>query len=356
MIARRRPAIGEWTPVLIDEQFRKSVAFIYQQDKKGLLVPRATVTLVQAGLSRYAVTNVHVVRQVRAAGRPSVLRMNRVGMEPKDLPFDPDAWMEHGETAAARQHGEADVALALIGDWPDNADHVTVPGEMLADSVYASGRVGTQGPPCVGLGDDVFLVGLFAQHAGTDERMQPIVRFGQISRMPNDRVRIKLDEHTSTDVYAYLVETKSWGGQSGSPVFIHYAPDRLHTGVGGNMLLNTALPPKLLGIVHGHFHDKGSVRADGPEDDAYDLPLIGNVKLNTGIAIVIPAQAIIDLLMDDEFVDERNDRVKERDGQQRSLVTPDVAADESEQGEFERFEDLTRKLVNQPKPQDERES
>lgn len=213
-----------------------------------------------------------------------MLRMNRVGMEPVDLPVDPDAWVEHNDT---------DAALALV-EWPDHADHVFVPTEMIADSDYASGRTGVNGPPLVGLGDNVFLVGLFTQHAGSEERIQPIVRFGQLSRMPDDQVRIKLDPQTEVDVYAYLVETKSWGGQSGSPAFVHYAPDRLHTGAGGNLMMNTVLPPKLLGIVHGHFHDTGEVRADDPYLD--EPPLIGNVKLNTGIAIVIPAQAIIDLL------------------------------------------------------------
>ena len=71
----------------------------------------------------------------------------------------------------------------------------------------------------IGVGDEVFLTGLFANHIG-QQRNLPIIRVGNIALMPEEPV-----QHPSLGpIDAYLIEARSIGGLSGSPVFVHLAP------------------------------------------------------------------------------------------------------------------------------------
>src|SRR5262249_32247530 len=74
----------------------------------------------------------------------------------------------------------------------------------------------------VEVGDNIFSPGLFVQSAGKKKNL-PILRVGNIARMPGDEM-IVLETRSRGDVSlrAYLVETHSWGGFSGAPVFWHF--------------------------------------------------------------------------------------------------------------------------------------
>lgn len=140
----------------------------------------------------------------------------------------------------------------------------------------------------IGHGDDIFLVGLFAQHPGAN-RVLPILRFGNISLMPYEAVRITLEPefNSITTLEAYLIECKSWGGHSGSPVFFYHSPDR-YMMQGGLTIVEAA--PVVLGLVAGHFDIDQEVKFLG------DIWGSGKVPLNSGISVVVPAQYIIDTI------------------------------------------------------------
>jgi hypothetical protein len=136
------------------------------------------------------------------------------------------------------------------------------------------------------------MIGLFKKYSG-EERMQPIVRFGRTSCLPDERVPLKLSPGSARKlVEAYLAETLSWGGESGSPVFTY-----------GNRLSNppsvplSLMSPKLVGLLHGHYPIEEKVK---PLDSQ-----MGSVDLNAGIAVVIPSQAIIDTLDSPELSEGR---------------------------------------------------
>lgn len=128
------------------------------------------------------------------------------------------------------------------------------------------------------------------------------------SRCQRPQAEIVLDatnpkERTKVD--AHLIETRSWGGESGSPVFVHSQyirtppPEGLNDGsvynVAGRLSKSdvTALEVdcRFLGVLHGHYevarlpehrrHDAGDRVAD----------------VNAGIAVVIPGREIWRLLM-----------------------------------------------------------
>ena len=142
----------------------------------------------------------------------------------------------------------------------------------------------------IGLGDEVFTVGLFTKFFGTS-CLIPIVRTGNIAMMPKDK--LPLSHFGDADVY--LVEGRSIGGLSGSPVFcrntlrmpgMNQAGEVRHIAGLGQM--------HFLGLMHGHW----------------DLPVTFSSSeraeaVNMGISIVVPAKKILEVLYSPALVEER---------------------------------------------------
>lgn len=182
-----------------------------------------------------------------------------------------DSWCCHSKTDVAA------VSFLLKDEYRFNWVKI----EAFVDDLYIT----SDG---VDAGDEVFFIGLFAGYGG-DIQAEPIARFGHIS-LGLRKVPLSLNSVTlpaKKDVY--LVETKSWGGESGSPVF------HLKWPFSNRIPISMAFP-RLLGLLHGHF-DLTRQAKSGEEID-----------LNSGIGIVIPSQAIHECLMESEFVRERESR------------------------------------------------
>ena len=78
----------------------------------------------------------------------------------------------------------------------------------------------------------------------------------------------------------YLIEARSIGGLSGSPVFVNMGLVRRIGGEVKHSLGTTSI--LLLGLIHGHYDVKGA-DIDEIDEDA-GIP----DRVNTGIAIVVP--------------------------------------------------------------------
>jgi hypothetical protein len=300
--------------LIIDEQFRKCVAFLVVDgidpiSNKPKRSPIGTAFFVgvpveDVGTDVFLVTARHVIEGARPFGQLFV-RVNKKGqLGFTDFASSPDDWLVHPKT---------DVAVLPVSNLPqDTHEWLFLPLETLAGDAYLAN-------PDSGVfeGDDIFFVGLFAPYAGT-EHSHPIVRFGNVSLTPREKVSIKLSPDPNAarvSVDAYLVEARSWGGQSGSPAFMFYAPDRRP----GFLAVG---PPRfaLLGVTHGHFDIEQKVKLVGTGGGE------GAVDLNAGIAVVIPAQKVIDQLMHKDLVARRAAILKQvRDS--APVATPDKASE-----------------------------
>ena len=116
----------------------------------------------------------------------------------------------------------------------------------------------------IGIGDDLIFPGLFVRRPGKLNNI-PILRMGTIASMSQESVY----RQEFGWMPVYLVEARSIGGHSGSPVYVRLAGNRTPDGV-----------PRvyLFGLIHGHVDDEESG------------------KINSGIAVVVPAQRIRELL------------------------------------------------------------
>jgi hypothetical protein len=187
----------------------------------------------------------------------------------------------------------------------------------------------------VEVGDELFSPGLFVQSAGKNRNL-PVVRFGNIARMPGDEmITLSTQARGDISIRAYLIETHSWGGFSGSPMFWHYEYNlqvplnvqRWFAPPQSRLALPTHQPPyervdvmynrgwaiALLGLVSGHYDIPTKARNEDVE-----------TMLNAGIAVVTPAENIRELLMSDELAEDRRRR-KEQD--KEPTATADYATD-----------------------------
>lgn len=265
--------------MLIDEQFRKCATYVLANapDSQTSVVDKrlfGTAFFATVSNAIYAVTAQHLLDKSEEYGPLFVRLSTTSGYEDFEAPQS--AWTRHEST---------DVAAIRV-PIPPNADFRSIGQDMLlTDKMVVEHRIGA--------GDELFFTGLFSEHPGR-ERVQPIMRFGTISMMPHEPIKVK-DLRVASEIDAYLVEARSWGGHSGSPAFVYYPPDR----AGNSITVPMALPVFLLGLVQSHYEIKGDVELIG------DFVGSGKVPINAGIAAVVPSQKIIDVLMDEELVRDR---------------------------------------------------
>lgn len=144
----------------------------------------------------FGVTNRHVARDSGA----SVIRLNRKNGQADILDHDPMDW----ETIA----GGHDIA-ALRLDL-DSAMHQV-------SAISSSSFLPDNGQHEIGVGDDVFMIGLFVNHEGK-EKNNPLARFGNISMMAAPDSEIHFGGHSYE---SFIVDMHSRSGFSGSPVFVY---------------------------------------------------------------------------------------------------------------------------------------
>lgn len=308
----------------VDEHYLKVSAFLCVDEEvdPGVVqrVPRGTAffSIVQEEdlTVGYVVTAAH---NIEAAGdNPLWLRIN-ANDHFDDLPAARDEWYFHDE---------ADVAVTRFaaGGYHLNAvgpsEFVDADYKFRTDSpevLYfrptgpdTMGRVSDIAVP-VETGDEVFFVGLFAQHYGKQKNL-PVARFGRIARMPIEPVRFERPDGSMFEALAYLVESQSWGGYSGSPVFWTrpaVRPVEMDlAALSGGQRRGTAWIGQgdifltgFLGLVSGHFD------INQPAHTVGDIEGTITTSLNSGIAIVTPAEAIRELLMRDDVCDDRQSEV-----------------------------------------------
>ena len=164
----------------------------------------------------------------------------------------------------------------------------------------------------LGIGDEVFIAGLFKNAKGALKNI-PILRIGNVAMMPQEKISSPTVERPNQKLYASLVESRSIGGLSGSPVFVRETV-RVQAGFRAKpgFCLNTANDPtpeasglekiELAGV--GRFHFFGSMIGH------WQVPLaFGSVQpeaVNMGIAPMVPAQKILEIFAQPSLLDSMN--------------------------------------------------
>jgi hypothetical protein len=123
----------------------------------------------------------------------------------------------------------------------------------------------------VEIGDDLAIPGLFVPHYGQDRNI-PIVRMGTVAAPAEEKLWAEMGKNWFERIDAYLIEMRSIGGLSGSPVLIHRYDES------GEKRQSTW---GLLGLMQGHCD--AFMPATAP-------PL--RESINMGVGIVVTADDI----------------------------------------------------------------
>lgn len=231
----------------------------------------------------YLVTAKHVAN--RLEGKPFLVRVNT-----KEAPgYD---WIR-GTGAKWWYHPADETVDVAVIPWapPQHVEYRSIPESMflLDETIRNKG---------IGIGDEVFITGLFTHLSGS-KRNLPIVRIGNIAMMPEEPVPTELG-----NIEAYLIEARSIGGLSGSPAFVRHT-----VSLGREEFY-------LLGLMHGHWDIPPKEKNDAISryDDALG-------KVNMGIAVVVPAKKILEVINHPELIDMRVRFDAKRLGQ--AMLIPD---------------------------------
>jgi hypothetical protein len=222
-------------------------------------------------------------------------------------------------------HESADVAAISLGSLRGDGPRLELTAIPVSTFVGADYRY--HGPPLfseegfpVFLGNDLFFLSLFTQEYG-EEKISPIARFGRIARMPElVTLRRYEDSDSPFKSVCYLAESLSWGGHSGSPVEWFY-PFIYHPLENEHAHLNRPFRA-FLGLVSAHYGIPTTAKVTGE--------VLGKIQtsLNSGIAVITPSSAILELLLREDVMKAR--RGKETEAKKSRMPTMDVGLPEQD--------------------------
>jgi hypothetical protein len=270
----------------IDDEAAKAIVHVYpdmdsaQSDREEggtgfvMAVPVANLAPLVVDHT-YVVTNRHLI--VNRAEPAVVLRRHDGQRLPIAVPAT--SWFTHSD-------GADDIAVASLPDLSlDEYDIASFPISHCINRDQIA-------PLGVGIGIDVYYLGRFK--AAIELQSITTVRFGSISSMP---VMVR-HPNFKKDVESYLVEGRSRGGFSGSPVVAMLKGPTVEKDH-ARSIIHLGADEFLLGIAWSHMTEWQEARIRGSKAELL-------VDLNAGMVCVAPAWRIIDILMRQELVTQRN--------------------------------------------------
>lgn len=257
-------------------QFSKTVVFIYLQngDKE---IANGTGFLVDvpakngSGKYIYLVTAKHVVKDKNGNYFKNIIvKYNTLNHSSEssniNLQFT-------GDYKNVFTHEDESVDLVVIPLIIANnkVDYLTITHSLiLKRSDYKN--------ETIDVGTDVFFSGLFTPYIGS-KNINPIFRFGKLCLVPNEKI-----EFVDLKRELLLIESSTFGGNSGSPVIFNYNK-------GGKAHV------RLAGVVLGSFNQKNLLK----EQDDNSLEVLSSI----GISAITPSEFILDILNSPELLKQR---------------------------------------------------
>jgi hypothetical protein len=303
-----------WVPVgmpQINRRLLEASFFLYRKSPKhpdGYEGPYGTGCIVARPATHhgephhyYAVSNQHVTRKVPGISAPSpVIRINTFDGKHRFIEKAPDDWLYVS--------GKDDLAIADITD-----DLIVATDAVSCIPEYGFITTKFIGDFEIGVGEDLFMLGLFADQHGGDVNV-PSGRFGNISLVANPNAPVP--NHFGTLRPSHIGDMRSRTGYSGSPVFCYrnFGSD-LEAAVKRTVRLDPGEHfLRLLGVHCGQYWDtiefrkaSATVRLEGRGDPVAEGD---KVEIHSAMTVIVPAWAISDLLDHGAFARSRKDREK----------------------------------------------
>jgi hypothetical protein len=279
--------VSEQEPYL--SQIKKCVTFFFEKEN-DVIKPLGTGFFVgigdmQAGYVTYLVTAKHLISHTAGIYPEVLLSLNTREGHAEAFPFII-------ASDKVLKHPDKDVDIVCIPCSPDSKkyDFKFITDPYLSDKELLSQKK-------IREGNNIFYAGLFNPYFG-NRIVEPLVRFGKVSSLTNEKIRITYPEDQPRFAHLYLFECHSLGGFSGSPVFFEI--DRLNT-AGQIHYGNPEI--YLAGVMKGHYDEFVTNPVLNTKDDIVR-------ELNLGISMVTPCYLLKEILFSPSEVKAREDLKK----------------------------------------------
>jgi hypothetical protein len=282
-------------------------------------------------LYRYLVTARHSV--LKLSGKDAAIRVNTDSGSHLKVRIDDKWWFHHTE--------EKSVDIAVRPFCVKDCDIVSIPHtNFLTDEKISENYIGQ--------GDEVSVTGLFTKSSGASRNM-PIVRRGSLAMLPDENIPIVMGDGNK-EAEVYLIEVRSVGGLSGSPAFVRAPvgiPIKVHTKSGQFREAKTHLQGDywLLGLTHGHWEILPDDKNKSVDNSI--LRKKNEETINLGIAIVVPAKKILEVLDHPELIEMR--KKENQPSEEEGVTTPDFEDDSHESFSKSDFESALKKASRKRK-------
>jgi len=223
-------------------EIKSAVSFIYIKDSLGNLIPNGTCFFIGIKSNKdtlntypYLVTAKHVLQKNDTSYFKEIfIRMNTKDSSSKFtyLRIFPDSPFKN-----IFIHSDSTIDIAVIPYVPPKNDYLF----KYLDTTFLCDRAHFKTLPIVE-GTEAFFTGLFTPYIG-NKKIFPIVRFGRIALITDERI-----EWMGLQREMILVETSSFGGNSGSPIYF-----KLNYPNGTSKLL-------LGGVLNGTYRDIAEIQ------------------------------------------------------------------------------------------------
>jgi hypothetical protein len=268
----------------IPADVKKTVCFIYVDKGKGRPEPNGTGFFLitqkpdKSYIHGYLVTAKHVLKP--APDKPEYypeiyIRLTKKsgGVEGLKIPIRLN---KPNKTLYTHKDSTVDIAVLPILPKLDRYDYKAISLEQFVERTEFSKLN-------IGEGSDVFFAGMFTPYLGHDKNY-PIVRFGRIALISDEKIKFM---DMMCDLI--LMDTFSFGGNSGSPVFVYLGAERKP----GVLSLG---PPmlKFVGIMSGTY--KQGMPVIEVQTDTKELAFD-----NMGIAAVVPCEHLKNIILSKEL-------------------------------------------------------
>jgi len=274
----------------VPEQFKLPITFIAVKDVEGKLKYNGTgfiasIPLDSANLWLYLVTAKHVIVD-EADNRlcdTIWVRINSFENSSYVLPIE---LYGDGPDKDVYFHSDTSVDLAVIGI---TANTTLLNFRSIGESSLFKSKTEFD-TSYVKEGTNVFYTSMFSPYLGY-KKNSPIVRFGKVSLITDEK--LLWDSAKNELANLFLVETTTFGGNSGSPVFSYEMPFQLtDTSNHHNFSKDST---KMIGVI------KGSYLENMPMGLKQTSAMVPTYTSNVGISGVIPSYLLYEILHSDEL-------------------------------------------------------
>ena len=221
----------------------------------------------------YLVTNRHVASPGIEDGHPFPTRGMTLRLNRKDATGSDEGPVLLGNSLHWYFPADDAIDLAVLPVAPDPAKYEIEPYPLSMLLTQAEVEADN-----IGEGDSVLFTGVFYQFPGL-KKFEPIVREGVVAMMPDEQLDTTLKKRGNI----YLADVHVFGGNSGSPLLINLGGLR-------NGALRMSVEYKMLGVISGFYTEDADLTL------SIATTYRGTVKGNSGIAMVVPAYALRELL------------------------------------------------------------